>query len=96
MTKKKQTPKTIPMTKPDKPKAYGWTKTQKKLYKELIAEAQEKSQAAAVLVLGAYNKVLGNTIDVFAEELGIADDGNDYEVDAQKFRFIVRPEEPKE
>ena len=95
MSQKKNVKGKVLPSKVDKPKAYGWTKTQKKLYQEIMAEAQEKAQSAAGIVLGAYNKVLGNAIDIFAEELGIADDGNDYDTDAQKFRFVRRPEEKK-
>ena len=90
--KKKNVKAKVPVSKVDKPKAYGWTKSQKKLYNELMAEAQEKAQSAAGIVLGAYNKVLGNAIDIFAEELGLTEDGFDYDTDAQKFRFVRRIE----
>jgi len=92
MTKKKQTPKTIPASKVDTPKAYGWTKSQKALYKEITGKAQASAGEVANVVLKIYNDVLGTAIDTFAEELGISDDGFDYDADAQKFRFVRRAE----
>jgi hypothetical protein len=94
-------PKTIPKTKVDKPKTFNWTKSQKALYRELTIEAQKDAQQAAGIVLQAHNKNLARAIDDFAEELGIIDDGHDYDTDVQKFRFVRRdpnaaPEAPRQ
>lgn len=95
MSKKKQTPKSVPVTKVEKPKAIKWTKSQKALYRDVTTEAQAKANEGAGLILSVYNKILSIHLDEFAVELGIDDDGHDYDVDPNNFRFVRRPPQPK-
>jgi hypothetical protein len=96
--KKKQTPGKgkVPQTKVKTPKSFPFSKSQKKLYQKESADVQGKVQQVANIMLGLGNEILGRHIDDFAEELGIADDGFDYDVDPQKFRFVRRPKEDEE